>query len=45
MAVVSSALFALLHSVNVLTGQAVTTVALTMAFAFGFGMVMYLVLR
>lgn len=44
-AAISSLLFALLHSVNVLTGQPPLTVVLTMAFAFGFGMMMYLVLR
>jgi membrane protease YdiL (CAAX protease family) len=44
-AVISSALFALLHSVNVLTGQPPLTVVLTVVFAFGFGMMMYLVLR
>ncbi|MEV8214196.1 CPBP family intramembrane glutamic endopeptidase [Leifsonia sp. NPDC077715] len=44
-AVISSALFALLHSVNVLTGQPPLTVLLTVVFAFGFGMMMYLVLR
>lgn len=44
-AVISSALFALLHSVNALSGQPLLTVLLTIAFAFGFGMMMYLVLR
>jgi membrane protease YdiL (CAAX protease family) len=44
-AVISSLLFALLHSTNILTGQPVLTVLLTIVFAFGFGMMMYLVLR
>jgi uncharacterized protein len=44
-AVISSALFALLHATNLLSGQSVLTVASTMVFAFGFGMMMYLVLR
>lgn len=44
-AVISSALFSLLHAVNILLGQPVLTVLLTMAFTFGFGMMMYLVLR
>lgn len=44
-AVVSSALFALLHSVNLFTGQPPLTVLLTLLFTFGFGMMMYLVLR
>ncbi|WP_234417452.1 CPBP family intramembrane glutamic endopeptidase [Miniimonas sp. S16] len=44
-ALISSALFALLHSSNVFLGQAPLTVALTVVFAFGFGMMMYLVLR
>lgn len=44
-AAISSALFALLHSVNLLTGQPVLTVLLTVVFTFGFGMMMYLVLR
>lgn len=44
-AAISSALFALLHSVNILTGQPVGTVLLTLVFTFGFGMMMYLVLR
>jgi len=41
----SSMLFALLHSVNVLTGQPPLTVAITVVYAFGFGAMMYLVLR
>lgn len=44
-AVLSSLLFALLHSSNILTGQPLLTVLLTMVYAFGFGMMMYLVLR
>ena len=44
-AVISSLLFALSHSVNLLSGQPLLTVALTVVFTFGFGMVMYLVLR
>lgn len=44
-AVVSSALFGLLHAVNILSGQSLFTVGLTVLFAFGFGMLMYLVLR
>lgn len=37
--------FALSHSVNLLSGQAVTTVALTVVYTFGFGVLMYLTLR
>jgi membrane protease YdiL (CAAX protease family) len=44
-AVVSSGLFALSHSVNLLSGQPVLTVALTVVFTFGFGLMMYLVMR
>ncbi len=44
-AIISSALFALSHSVNIISGQPVLTVALTVVFAFGFGMMMYLVMR
>lgn len=44
-AVVSSALFALSHSVNLLSGQPIVTVAVTVVFTFGFGMMMYLVMR
>ena len=44
-AVVSAALFALSHSVNALTGQAVLTVALTVVYTFSFGILMYLVMR
>jgi len=41
----SSLLFAALHSVNVLTGQPLLTVAVTVVYTFGFGVMMYLVLR
>jgi membrane protease YdiL (CAAX protease family) len=44
-AVVSSGLFALSHSVNLLSGQPVLTVGLTVVFTFGFGLMMYLVMR
>ncbi|MFF7294161.1 CPBP family intramembrane glutamic endopeptidase [Microbacterium sp. NPDC008134] len=44
-AVISSAIFALLHATNILSGQPVLTVLATVGFAFGFGMMMYLVLR
>jgi len=44
-AVLSSLFFALSHSVNALGGQPILTVALTVVFAFGFGMMMYLVMR
>lgn len=44
-AVISSALFALLHSVNLLTGQPIGTVLATIGYAFAFGVLMYLVLR
>lgn len=43
--VVSSLLFALLHSGNVLSGQAPLTVAITVIYTFGFGAMMYLSLR
>lgn len=41
----SSLLFALIHSVNVLSGQSWSTVLATMGFAFVFGVAMYLTLR
>ena len=41
----SSLIFALLHATNVLSGQPITTVAVTMAFTFVFGVAMYLTLR
>ncbi|MBL3685543.1 CPBP family intramembrane metalloprotease [Leucobacter zeae] len=44
-AMISSALFALLHAVNLLGGQPIVTVAATVGFAFAFGVLMYLVLR
>ncbi|WP_144874468.1 CPBP family intramembrane glutamic endopeptidase [Microbacterium sp. 1.5R] len=43
--VLSSLLFALLHSTNLLGGQPIATVLLTMAFTFFFGVAMYLTLR
>ncbi len=43
--VLSSLVFALLHSTNILSGQPLLTVALTVVFAFGFGACMYLTLR
>lgn len=43
--VLSSLLFALLHSANALSGQAIGTVLLTMVFTFGFGVCMYLTMR
>ena len=43
--VISSAIFALLHSTNVFSGMSVLTVVLTVLFAFGFGICMYLTLR
>ncbi len=44
-AVVSSLLFALSHTVNLISGQPLVTVAVTVVFTFGFGMMMYLVMR
>lgn len=44
-AVLSSLFFALSHSVNLFAGQPVLTVALTVVFTFGFGVMMYLVMR
>ena len=43
--VVSSLIFAVLHATNILSGQPVVTVLLTVVFAFGFGICMYLTLR
>jgi len=43
--VLSSLVFALLHASNVFSGMPVLTVALTLAFTFGFGVLMYLTLR
>ncbi|ACQ82269.1 Abortive infection protein [Beutenbergia cavernae DSM 12333] len=42
---VSSLIFALLHSANLLAGMAPATVALTIVYTFGFGACMYLTLR
>jgi membrane protease YdiL (CAAX protease family) len=44
-AVVSSAIFALLHSSNLLSGKALLTVAVTLVYTFAFGILMYLTLR
>jgi len=40
--VLSSLLFGLLHSVNILSGQSAITVAITVVYTFGFGAMMYL---
>ncbi|SDL31217.1 CAAX protease self-immunity [Nocardioides sp. YR527] len=44
-AVGSSLLFALMHTVNIFSGMAATTVAVTVVYTFGFGMCMYLTMR
>lgn len=44
-AVLSSLFFALSHSVNLLSGQPIVTVGVTVIFTFGFGLMMYLVMR
>lgn len=44
-AVVSAALFALLHAGNLLTGQALTTTLFQLVYTFAFGICMYLTLR
>ncbi|MFF5790864.1 CPBP family intramembrane glutamic endopeptidase [Paeniglutamicibacter sp. NPDC012692] len=44
-AALSSLIFALLHSVNLLSGQPLSTVAATVGYTFAFGMLMYLTLR
>jgi membrane protease YdiL (CAAX protease family) len=44
-AALSSAAFALSHSGNLIAGQAVSTVAFTVFYTFGFGVLMYLTLR
>jgi membrane protease YdiL (CAAX protease family) len=44
-AVLSSLLFALMHAVNLLSGQALTVVLPTMLYTFFFGIAMYLTLR
>ena len=41
----SSAVFALLHTTNLLSGQPLLVVAITVVYTFGFGVMMYLVLR
>ena len=41
-AALSSLVFALIHSVNLLTGQELTTVAFTIVYTFAFGVLMYL---
>ena len=43
--VLSSLLFGLLHSVNILSGQPAITVAITVVYTFGFGAMMYLSMR
>lgn len=43
--VLSSVVFALLHSVNALSGQPLLTLAITIVYTFGYGVMMYLVLR
>ncbi|RXZ86632.1 CPBP family intramembrane metalloprotease [Agromyces atrinae] len=43
--VISSLLFALMHSINALNGQAPLTVVITVLYTFGFGTMMYLVMR
>ncbi len=43
--VVSSLIFALLHTTNLLSGMTIATVAATVLFTFGFGICMYLTLR
>ncbi|MGY0536267.1 CPBP family intramembrane glutamic endopeptidase [Nocardioides sp. YJ-D4] len=44
-AVASSLLFALMHTVNLFSGMSATTVAVTVVYTFGFGMCMYLTMR
>lgn len=44
-AFVSSLMFALMHSVNLLTGQDPVTVLVTVVYTFGFGACMYLTMR
>jgi membrane protease YdiL (CAAX protease family) len=43
--VLSSLLFGLLHSVNILSGQSAIAVAITVVYTFGFGAMMYLSMR
>ncbi|SDE03048.1 CAAX protease self-immunity [Rhodococcus tukisamuensis] len=44
-AVASSLMFALMHTVNLISGMKLTTVAATVVYTFGFGMCMYLTMR
>jgi hypothetical protein len=44
-AALSTLVFALLHSVNLFTGQPITTVGFTLLYTFAFGILMYLTLR
>ena len=44
-AALSTLIFALLHSVNLFTGQSITTVGFTLLYTFAFGILMYLTLR
>ncbi len=44
-AVVSSAMFALMHTTNLIAGMELSTVAVTVVYTFGFGMCMYLTMR
>jgi len=44
-AIVSSLLFALMHTVNLISGMSVSTVAATVGYTFCFGMCMYLSMR
>ncbi|GII99798.1 CAAX prenyl protease-like protein [Sediminihabitans luteus] len=43
--VLSSLVFALLHSINVTSGMEIATVGVTVVYAFGFGVTMYLSMR
>ena len=44
-AVVSSLVFALMHTVNLIAGMKASTVLVTVVYTFGFGMCMYLTMR
>ncbi|MFE4498480.1 type II CAAX prenyl endopeptidase Rce1 family protein [Rhodococcus sp. NPDC056743] len=44
-AVISSLLFALMHTVNLISGMEASTVLATIVYTFGFGMCMYLTMR
>jgi membrane protease YdiL (CAAX protease family) len=44
-AALSTLVFAMLHSVNLFTGQAIATVGFTVLYTFAFGILMYLTLR